>query len=391
VRRSAGLIAAFVLASCAASPRAPGDVPEALADRTMLHPIVAWYDQYNEVLAGGVRYDPVLRLGFADLESKVNGARCVGPVRVVRLPPRAPDGAATCEGARGTLTLGCSDGRDLSATWLAEGGCTRAYGKGKDDLGAELRVSFGTSEQMAAMQLKDALSQQSAKPALPERQDLSFGTPTPARAGTSGTAFFVAPHGVLATSLHVVSGAAHLQVVVDEHETVDAEVIYEDGANDLALLQVKALRTPLPIRTSGGVAKGDEIFALGFPVPTLQGPETKATFGRVNALSGIAGDPRYLQMSAQIQPGNSGGPLFDRHGAVVGVVTATLDPKQTFGSAGYLPQNVNYAIKSDVLLRTLRKALGPEYEPREAPRGDAPPLSELVDRAEGSVVMVLAR
>lgn len=388
MRRAASLTAALALAACAATP--PATTPPALADRTTQHPIVAWYDQYNEVLAGTIQYDSVLRLGFADLESKINGARCVGPVRVVRLPPRDADGAATCEGARGTLTLGCTDGRDLSAGWLAEGGCTRAYGKGKDDLGAELRVSFGTSKKMAELQLQEALAQQSAKPALPVRQDLSAPTPAVAQQGTSGTGFFVGDHGVIVTSLHVVAGASKVQVVVDEHETVDAEVIYEDGANDLAVLRVKALRAALPIRSSQGLAKGDEIFALGFPVPTLQGPETKATFGRVNALSGVAGDTRYLQMSAAIQPGNSGGPLFDRHGAVVGVVTATLDPKQTFGTAGYLPQNVNYAIKSEVLLRTLRKALGPEYQPRVAARGEAP-IPELVERAEGSVVMVLAR
>jgi S1-C subfamily serine protease len=96
------------------------------------------------------------------------------------------------------------------------------------------------------------------------------------------------------------------------------------------------------------------VFALGFPLTNIQGQEQKATFGHVNALSGIKGDIRLFQVDVPIQPGNSGGPLLTAEGLVVGVVTATLNPLFTLKSAGAIPQGVNYAVKSDYILPLLQ-------------------------------------
>jgi serine protease Do len=80
------------------------------------------------------------------------------------------------------------------------------------------------------------------------------------------------------------------------------------------------------------------------------------TQGAVTALSGIADDGRYVQISAPVQPGNSGGPLLDASGNVVGVVSAKLNALQVMvATDGDIPQNVNFAIKADVLLRFLEK------------------------------------
>lgn len=101
------------------------------------------------------------------------------------------------------------------------------------------------------------------------------------------------------------------------------------------------------------LAKGEDVFTVGFPLIDLQGQAPKATFGRVNALSGPRDDADFVQIDVPTQPGISGGPLLDPSGRVVGVVTATLDQAVAMRLAGTFAQNVNYAIQPDILKRFL--------------------------------------
>lgn len=161
-----------------------------------------------------------------------------------------------------------------------------------------------------------------------------------------------------------------------------------DSANDLALLKVELpASVPMKIGTSAGIEKGFEVLALGYPLPGLQGQEQKATFGRVNALSGPAGDFRFFQVDVPIQPGNSGGPLFNRAGEVVGVVTATLSQKAVLETSGALAQGVNYAVKSDYLFPLLGSANRSAATDEHGPKKEWPAL---VKELEGSVVLVIA-
>jgi S1-C subfamily serine protease len=349
---------------------------------------VAWYDRFNEVLEGTIDYDPVLHFGFVDLTSEVDGMRCVGQARVVQLAPSTAKGGGGCSGAKGEGTLECSDGRKISAQWSSEKTCAEGGGKGKDSLGAELHFAYGMSSVHQQTVVADALREQRRKPSLPAPPP-EGESQTAARAPTSGTAFFVTGDGKLLTNHHVVAGAQRIEVALNEEEIVEARLLHDDPINDLAILEVDAVRAPLRLRPEHGLGKGDEVFTLGFPVPSLQGLEAKATFGHVNALSGIAGDERYVQIDVPIQPGNSGGPLFNQRGEVVGVVTATLDPRQTVTTAGYIPQNVNYALKAEVAYAMLRENLPSAPPPTRARRGTTPIIQELVARAEESVVRVI--
>jgi S1-C subfamily serine protease len=146
---------------------------------------------------------------------------------------------------------------------------------------------------------------------------------------------------------------------------------------------------PLNIGSSFSAAKGSEVMTLGYPLIHIQGQEQKATFGHINFLSGVGNDIRFFQTDVPIQPGNSGGPLLSKKGQVVGIVTATLDQVTTFKKSGSLPQNVNYALKSDYTIPLL-KTVGGHIANSET---QIPSLSfeQIVKRHEKSVVLVIAK
>jgi S1-C subfamily serine protease len=91
----------------------------------------------------------------------------------------------------------------------------------------------------------------------------------------------------------------------------------------------------------------------GFPLAGLLASGGNATIGNITALAGLANDSRFLQISAPVQPGNSGGPLLDRSGNVVGVVVAKLNALDIASVTGDIPQNVNFAIKASVAVAFL--------------------------------------
>jgi hypothetical protein len=161
----------------------------------------------------------------------------------------------------------------------------------------------------------------------------------------SGTAFAVTSEGHLLTNAHVVGSNSNEVVVRDKKGNLyKAKILSLDPTNDLALLQIPATTKPLPIRTLPA-QKGEAVFTLGFPHIDVQGVESKLTEGIVSAWTGIRGDPRFFQISVPVQSGNSGGPLLDLNGSVVGIVTAKLDAKSVLSTTGDLTQNVNYALK----------------------------------------------
>src|SRR5665213_1808307 len=125
------------------------------------------------------------------------------------------------------------------------------------------------------------------------------------------------------------------------------------AANDLALLRAVGKFSPLPIAASRSAHLGGTVATIGFPDPSLQGFSPKLAKGEIASLSGAGDDPRYFQISVPVQPGNSGGALVDERGNVIGIVSAKLDASTALAMSGSLPENVNYAIKSSLLLSFL--------------------------------------
>jgi S1-C subfamily serine protease len=352
-------------------------------------PIVLWFEGYNEVYRGTAVGTGRFQPATLDLTSQVGHTRCVGPARTLRVPPEAQP-PERCEGIGGDASLTCSDGREIAFRWMAEEDCGRGYGQGEDGEGRIVRVAFGGSEERARAILEDARTGGARLPALPEvgAGGLVGDTNTPS-APSTGTAFFVSWQGHLITNHHVVRDSHRIQIQMSDGDLVDATVVKLDTENDLALLHVEAIRKPLSVEADAGLERGQEVFTLGYPLISLQGQEQKATFGHINSLTGMQGDRRFTQIDVPIQPGNSGGPLIDHNGAVIGVVTSMLHPRITYELAGVVPQNVNYAVKSDFVRDILSSELSESWVGERIAKQGRRSYSELVAAAEDSVVLVL--
>lgn len=161
----------------------------------------------------------------------------------------------------------------------------------------------------------------------------------------SGSGVFVTDDGMILTAAHVVLAGKGIVVKTKKGLEI-AKVISTDSANDVALLKIDGQYSPAPLRASKEVKLGEAVFTIGFPNVDVQGFNPKLTKGDVNSLTGLKDDPREWQISVPVQPGNSGGPLFDQYGNVVGLVVAKLNTINMAQSTGDLPQNVNYAVKN---------------------------------------------
>jgi len=161
-----------------------------------------------------------------------------------------------------------------------------------------------------------------------------------------GTAFAVRPDGFLLTALHVVKDAKAIEISCPESGRVSTWVEKFSEANDLAILRVADGKTPtyLSLGDLKSVSLGEQVFTIGFPAPNLLGGEAKFADGVVSSMS-VGGDAGYMQISVPVQPGNSGGPLINQRGEVVGVVIATVSALSFLKGTGALPQNVSWAVK----------------------------------------------
>lgn len=177
----------------------------------------------------------------------------------------------------------------------------------------------------------------------------------PLQAGQFGTGFAISSDGVFVTCNHVVKNSAHV-VVHTPNGPLPARVIAVDRDNDIAILHVQGWQGRyLGLKSAESLEYASKITVAGFPDPTVLGREPKVTKGYVNALSGVRDDPRLLQISAPVQPGNSGGPLVSDSGHVVGVIAAGLDSIDRIEHGGYVPQAVNYAVKTDLIIALLER------------------------------------
>jgi S1-C subfamily serine protease len=170
----------------------------------------------------------------------------------------------------------------------------------------------------------------------------------------TGTGFLFSSSDYVITSYHVVHGAKSIRVRLVNGDRIDATVALKDTNNDIAILKLSQPPTLrqniITLGDSSSVKTGDRVFTYGFPLVDLLGDaEPRYSEGFINSLSGISNDPRLFQVSIPIQPGNSGGPVFNEKGELIGIATSSIDSVQTQKVFGSSPQNVNFAIKSSYI------------------------------------------
>lgn len=170
----------------------------------------------------------------------------------------------------------------------------------------------------------------------PKEEDGGNVAPSEAPSDKSGTGFFVNSDGYLITNEHVVNKCKSIFIKVSGN-LIPASLIASDAQGDLAILRSESEKLSTIAKFAASTRTGEDVIALGFPFGDQLGDEVKVTTGNISALVGLKGDPTYLQFTAPIQSGNSGGPLLNVYGGIVGVNTASLQGKEF--------QNINFAIK----------------------------------------------
>jgi S1-C subfamily serine protease len=233
--------------------------------------------------------------------------------------------------------------------------------------------------------------EEAAKLGIKGKSEISKDSPSQAAAQTieMGTGFFVTSNGYILTDFHVVTGA-HLIQIKNGKGVRTAKLVARDPINDIAVLKVDEATKCLPLGDSGKVTLGQSVFTVGFPNPDVQGLSPKLTKGEVSSLAGLQDDPRMYQISAPVQPGNSGGCLVDDAGNVVGIISSKLNAVAMANATGDVPQNVNYALKisyAKLLLDTL-----PDLKTGFAPPNTAAvPFDKDVNTVQDSTIMVIAQ
>ncbi|MEI6201017.1 MAG: serine protease [Enhydrobacter sp.] len=172
-------------------------------------------------------------------------------------------------------------------------------------------------------------------------------------AASTGTGFYISPD-TLITNFHVINGCAEIRIRKSGAQLGSARVVAASQSDDLAALRTSgASKASLKLRVGAPIKPAEAVMVFGYPLAGALSSTGNTTLGNVTALTGLRDDSRYIQISASVQPGNSGGPAVDDSGRLMGVVVSKLNAVAIARSTGDIPQNVNFAIKVSTLANFL--------------------------------------
>jgi tetratricopeptide (TPR) repeat protein len=238
---------------------------------------------------------------------------------------------------------------------------------------------------------------QAEKESTPEEQIPQSGT---------GSGFFVSKMGHVITNAHVVHNCNRVTIGDNANKQVPAEIINTDRSNDLALLKLSTLEmasaesksliqklgiTVVPLASKGllrdeDVRLGEKVLVAGYPFGELFSNTIKVTSGIVSATRGAGDDSGQFQLDAAIQPGNSGGPIYDSSGNIVGVVISQLDKLKMAKAIGTLPELVNFGIKASTVRQFLTSSGLPS---KKSERTEEKSTEQLAEIAKNQALMVM--
>lgn len=192
---------------------------------------------------------------------------------------------------------------------------------------------------------------------------------------SSGSGVFVSKEHVL-TSNHVVDRCTTVFV---GKSRLRAEIKATDKVNDLALLSVpnEGLSAQAVKLRADDLRLGESIAVVGFPLRGLLSSDLNVTFGSVSSIKGLRDAANLFQFSAPVQPGNSGGPILDFRGNLLGIVMGGLNVAKLQTAAGITPQNVNFAVPIAVIKQFVSQAKVPFQNSPESKRLQGDELAEL--------------
>lgn len=190
-------------------------------------------------------------------------------------------------------------------------------------------------------------------------------------------------NGIIATNYHVVENAQLLRVIIKGSE-VNARILSYDEKNDLAIIAINPSTLnsfqPIPFMLNTTPKEvGESVYTLGYPLSSVLGVEIKLTDGIISSRTGYQGDVSTYQISAPIQPGSSGGALFDKNGTLVGITNAGVESAQ----------NVGYAIKA-TYLKNLIDSSPYSFDFPKNNKLSGLSMSEQVKRVSPYIVMIIA-
>ena len=169
---------------------------------------------------------------------------------------------------------------------------------------------------------------------------------------SSGTGFFISKNGHIVSNFHVIEGCSEIYLQYSG-QRIRTALVATDKVNDLALLNAEIQPRYVFGVDPLSVYPLQEIVVAGFPFGERISSSIKFTKGVVSALTGIGNNYSEMQIDAALQPGNSGGPIIDEFGNVIGVAVSKLDMKLILEDYGVIPENTNFGIKATVLRNLL--------------------------------------
>ena len=244
----------------------------------------------------------------------------------------------------------------------------------------------GQPSEAVRAQLERAVAARGGMGTAPATAAVRPDVPPEKKLAGTGTGFFISPD-TLVTNDHVVAGCSELKLRKNGGDTSGVRLVATSVSDDLAVLRAPAPgKSFLKLRVGAPIKPAEPVLVFGYPLAQALSSAGNTTLGNVTALSGLRDDSRYIQISAAVQPGNSGGPAIDESGRLMGVVVSKLNAMAIARATGDIPQNVNFAIKVSTLVNFL-EAHNVRYEPAEAAAAELP-VTQRAERAEASSIQI---